>query len=57
VYVGDDWRIDVGGSRAAGLKPVWLKHERVQRNWPEVTSDVPVITRLDQLFELGGLKE
>jgi len=24
VYVGDDWRIDVCGSRDAGLNPVWL---------------------------------
>ena len=55
VYVGDDWRIDVGGSRGAGLWPVWLKHEQVQRHWPDVVADVPVITRLDQLFELDVL--
>jgi putative hydrolase of the HAD superfamily len=52
VYVGDDWRIDVCGARDAGLKPVWLKHESVKRNWPDVNADVPVITRLDQLFGL-----
>ena len=57
LYVGDDWRIDVGGSRGAGLRPVWLKHEQVQRNWPDVVPDVPVITRLDQLFGLDGLRE
>jgi HAD superfamily hydrolase (TIGR01549 family) len=57
MYVGDDWRIDVGGSRGAGMRPVWLKHEMVQRNWPEVAPDVPVITRLDQLFGLEGLRE
>jgi putative hydrolase of the HAD superfamily len=56
VYVGDDWRIDVCGSRDAGLNPVWIKHESVKRNWPEVTPDVPVITRLDQLFGLGLLQ-
>jgi FMN phosphatase YigB (HAD superfamily) len=56
VYVGDDWRIDVCGSRAAGLHPVWIKHESVKRNWPEVTPDVPVITRLDQLFGLDLLQ-
>ena len=56
VYVGDDWRIDVEGSRAAGLIPIWLKHEQVQRHWPDVTPDVPVITRLDQLFDLDALK-
>jgi putative hydrolase of the HAD superfamily len=56
VYVGDDWRIDVCGSRDAGLNPVWIKHESVKRNWPEVTPDVPVITRLDQLFGLDLLQ-
>jgi len=56
LYVGDDWRIDVGGSRAAWLRPIWLKHEQVQRHWPQVVPDVPVITKLDQLFELEGLK-
>jgi HAD superfamily hydrolase (TIGR01549 family) len=52
VYVGDDWRNDVCGSRNAGLHPVWIKHESVKRNWPDVQADVPVITRLDQLFGL-----
>jgi FMN phosphatase YigB (HAD superfamily) len=55
VYVGDDWRIDICGARDAGLHPVWIKHESVKRNWPEVTPDVPVITRLDQLFGLDLL--
>ncbi len=56
VYVGDDWRIDVCGSRDSGLKPVWIKHETVKRNWPAVNPDVPVITRLDQLFGLDLLQ-
>ncbi|MDR0439571.1 MAG: HAD family hydrolase, partial [Candidatus Accumulibacter sp.] len=34
IYVGDDWRIDVEGSRAVGMRPVWLKHRLVRRNWP-----------------------
>ncbi|RTZ97029.1 MAG: hypothetical protein DSY90_08735 [Deltaproteobacteria bacterium] len=51
VYVGDDWRIDIQGSQAAGLHPVWLKHHRVHRNWPKVDSIVPVITGLAQLPE------
>jgi FMN phosphatase YigB (HAD superfamily) len=55
VYVGDDWRIDVCGSRDAGLNPVWIKHESVKRNWPGIEPDVPVITRLDQLFGLDLL--
>jgi putative hydrolase of the HAD superfamily len=49
VYVGDDWRIDVCGARDAGLHPVWLKHDTVKRNYPEVDVDVPVITSLNEL--------
>jgi len=56
VYVGDDWRNDVLGSRNAGLHPVWLRHESVQRNWPDTPMDVPIITRLDQVFELDLLQ-
>ena len=56
VYVGDDWRIDVCGARNAGLNPVWLKHESAKRNWPDVNTDVPVITRLDHLFGLNLLQ-
>jgi putative hydrolase of the HAD superfamily len=55
VYVGDDWRVDVCGARDAGLNPVWLQHESVKRNWPDVIADVPVITRLDHLFGLDLL--
>ena len=49
VYVGDDWRIDVCGARDASLHPVWLKHDTVKRNYPEVDADVPVITSLNEL--------
>jgi HAD superfamily hydrolase (TIGR01549 family) len=56
VYVGDDWRNDVCGSRDAGLRPVWIKHENVRRRWPEVQAEVPVITRLDHLFGLDLLR-
>ncbi len=49
IYVGDDWRIDIQGSQAAGLHPVWLKHHQVQRNWPAVSASIPVITAIDQL--------
>jgi putative hydrolase of the HAD superfamily len=52
VYVGDDWRIDIQGSQAAGLHPVWLKHHLVHRNWPKVESIVPIIIGLNQLPEL-----
>jgi HAD superfamily hydrolase (TIGR01549 family) len=49
VYVGDDWRNDVNGSRNAGLHPVWLKHHSVNRKYPEVDEDAPVITTLTEL--------
>jgi HAD superfamily hydrolase (TIGR01549 family) len=55
VYVGDDWRIDIRGAKNAGLKPVWLKHHSVHRNWPQVKTSVPIITRLDQLLDLEGI--
>ena len=57
VFVGDDWRIDVGGAQDAGIQPVWLKHQLVKRNWPDVQSDVPVITSLRDLFNLPLLKQ
>ncbi len=49
VFVGDDQRIDIGGAREAGMHPVWIRHHRVQRNWPEAAYDAPVITDLKQL--------
>jgi HAD superfamily hydrolase (TIGR01549 family) len=52
IYVGDDWRIDVEGSRAAGMQPVWLKHRSVRRNWPAVeTTGTPVIDGLEALLD------
>lgn len=53
VYVGDDWRIDICGARAAGIHPIWLQHQSVSRKWPEVETSVPVITSLEQLLNLG----
>ena len=53
-YVGDDYRFDVCGSRDVGMRPVWLKHRSVRRNWPDVDTDVPVITSLDELTTLCG---
>ena len=56
VYVGDDWRMDVCGARDAGLQPIWLKHESVKRNWPDIDAgDVPVITNLNALLDLPAL--
>lgn len=50
IYVGDDWQKDILGAQKAGIKPVWLKHKSVARNWPDVDSTVPVITSLDDLY-------
>ena len=52
VYVGDDWRNDIGGARDAGLRPIWLKHHAVRRTWPEVETTVPAIASLEALLEL-----
>jgi len=55
VYVGDDYRIDVCGSKDAGLHPIWLQHHSVRRNWPDTKVPVPVITNLEQLLDLQAL--
>lgn len=55
IYVGDDWRIDICGARDAGIQPIWLKHHLVSRTWPDVKEKVPIITSLDQLFDLESV--
>jgi len=55
VYVGDDWRIDVCGSEAAGMHPVWLRHHSLRRNWPQVETAAPVIDSLERLLEIERL--
>jgi HAD superfamily hydrolase (TIGR01549 family) len=52
LYVGDDYRIDIGGARRVGMQPVWLQHRTVQRHWPAGDPEVPVITSLDMLLGL-----
>lgn len=52
VFVGDDWRIDICGARNAGIRPIWLKHRLVVRNWPKVEETAPVITSLDPLLAI-----
>ena len=51
VYVGDDWHNDIQGALKAGIKPIWIKHYMVKRNWPEVSTKVRVITSLDELLD------
>ncbi len=55
VYAGDDFRIDICGAQAAGLHPIWIKHHRVKRNWPDVQTPVPIISSLDELLDLDKL--
>ncbi len=55
VYVGDDLRIDVRGSEAVGMHPLWLRHRTVTRNWPEPETAVPVIDSLEPLLALETL--
>ena len=57
VMVGDDWRIDIGGAINTGIQPIWLQHDAVRRNWPDVETTVPIITRLDQLLDLPFLND
>ena len=52
VYVGDDWRNDIIGSKLSGLTPIWLKHHSVDRFYPEVKEDIHVITTLNELPHL-----
>jgi HAD superfamily hydrolase (TIGR01549 family) len=51
VYVGDDWRIDIRGSQAVGMHPVWLQHRLVKRHWPLAETTVPVIDGLERLLD------
>lgn len=55
VYVGDDYRIDVCGSLEAGLHAVWIQHYSVNRTWPDISTSVPIITRLDQLLDVENM--
>jgi len=55
VYVGDDWRIDVLGSEAVGMHPVWLQHRSVKRNWPMVETSAPVVHSLEDLADIERL--
>ena len=54
VFVGDDLRIDIGGAVGAGIQPIWIKHYSVQRSWPEIKVEFPVITSLDQLITMDS---
>ena len=57
VYVGDTWRIDLCGARAAGMNAIWLQHHATQRTWPAVADDFPIIHSLDELLRFPLLWE
>ncbi len=56
IYVGDDFQKDVKGAGSVGMHPVWLKHDRVKRSWPEPESHSKfrIITDLNGLLEIDG---
>lgn len=51
IYIGDDFRIDIGGATAVGMPVVWLQHHSVKRHWPEVVTTVPIICSLEELLD------
>ena len=55
IYVGDDLRIDVRGSEAVGMHPLWLRHRTVTRNWPVAETAAPVIDSLEPLLDIDSL--
>ncbi|MBT3187965.1 MAG: HAD-IA family hydrolase [Anaerolineae bacterium] len=52
VYVGDDFKNDILGAKAVGIKPVWLKHHSISRNWHSMETTVLTITSLKALLDL-----
>lgn len=55
LFVGDDMRVDIEGSKSVGMTPIWLKHSSVERNWPSPSFEVIEITKLDMLLDLEKL--
>ena len=52
IFVGDDFKGDIEGSKNAGMTPVWLRHYSVERNWPEASFEVITITNLEELLDV-----
>jgi len=52
IFVGDDFRVDIEGSKNVGMTPVWLKHYSVERNWPVAAFKVVEITNLEEVLEI-----
>jgi putative hydrolase of the HAD superfamily len=53
VMVGDSWRIDVLGARAAGIRAIWLN--RTGAPCPDVSAGVPEIRALEPVSEVLDL--
>ncbi len=37
------------------MNSVWLKHRTLQRNWPSVRTEIPVIDSLNDLIDIERL--
>lgn len=55
VYVGDDWRNDVVGAAAAGLRTVWLNRAHLPRPDDHVTPDAEIHSLADLPTTLARL--
>lgn len=53
VFVGDDWRNDVEGARAAGMTPIWLNRHGAT---PPSAAPVAEISTLSELVERPDLR-
>ena len=51
VYVGNDWSVDVAGSLAAGLQPIWLRRDaEAPRGLPPQVRIVENLTLLSEIL-------
>ncbi len=57
VYIGDDWRIDMQGGQDAGMRVIWIQHALLKRRFPQVETNIPIITTLEPLLNLKPLLE
>ena len=55
IFVGDDLRIDIEGALNVGIKPIWIKHYSVKRNWQESSFNISEIDNLEQLYDIDKL--
>lgn len=53
--MGDDWRIGVCGSEAAGIHPVWLRHRSLRQSCPQAKTTTSVIDSQERLLDIERL--